>query len=494
MKCPSCGYGMADGHLYCERCGNEIQIVPDFEPELENSIIETLSTVAEEIEAGGKKSEEKTEETGRKAPPSPKGQKKHKAEGNIFGVVRKNSMAASLIIFVIVVVLTVFAGIFLYQRYSVTYQISQSQKYADQGKYKEAIAYLKKADKLEPGQTDIIITQANYYYLSGENQNAIDVLLKHVDTVQLEEEEKELSYERIIAILAEEERYEEINSLLIKSEDIGVQTRFQQYMAMTPEFSYAPGSYDKVIPLKISANTTGKIYYTLDGSEPDEHSQIYTAPIFLESGEYQIAAVFINDYGIKSSVARNWYMINLTVPDQPEILLYSGEYNVPTMIEVVMPEEGTVYYTTDGSNPTGDSLVYTGPIKMPLGKSNFKFVIISDEGVSSPIVSRSFDFDLKTDVSVQQAIVNVISGLYNRGVLRDLQGHSFEIEGRYVFEYDTVVEIPNLGYYYVLKEFVEEPNGNKVQTERLYAVEVYSGAANRLTYDANGQMGLIPLD
>ena len=45
----------------------------------------------------------------------------------------------------------------------------------------------------------------------------------------------------------------------------------------------------------------------------------------------------------------------------------------------------------------------------------------------------------------------------------------------------------------MLKEFVEEPNGNKVPTERLYAMEVYSGAPNRLTYDENSQMGLIPL-
>ena len=41
---------MAEGHLYCEKCGAEIQMVPDFEPEIENSITETLSTVAEEIE------------------------------------------------------------------------------------------------------------------------------------------------------------------------------------------------------------------------------------------------------------------------------------------------------------------------------------------------------------------------------------------------------------------------------------------------------------
>lgn len=50
MKCPNCGCEMAEDHLYCEKCGMEIQMVPDFEPEFENSIIETLSTVAEEIE------------------------------------------------------------------------------------------------------------------------------------------------------------------------------------------------------------------------------------------------------------------------------------------------------------------------------------------------------------------------------------------------------------------------------------------------------------
>ena len=34
---------MPDGYLLCDKCGEEIQIVPDFEPEIENSITETLS-------------------------------------------------------------------------------------------------------------------------------------------------------------------------------------------------------------------------------------------------------------------------------------------------------------------------------------------------------------------------------------------------------------------------------------------------------------------
>ncbi len=44
MKCPHCGNELKEGYLICEKCGEEIRIVPDFEPEIENSITETLST------------------------------------------------------------------------------------------------------------------------------------------------------------------------------------------------------------------------------------------------------------------------------------------------------------------------------------------------------------------------------------------------------------------------------------------------------------------
>ena len=53
--------------------------------------------------------------------------------------------------------------------------------------------------------------------------------------------------------------------------------------------------------------------------------------------------------------------------------------------------------------------------------------------------------------------------------------------------------IADLGYYYVLDEYIEDPGGIRRKTERLYAVQVYTGEPNRLIYDENGQMGLIPL-
>ena len=50
MICPNCGFEMKDEDLYCENCGQEIHIVPLFEPEIEQSITDNLSNI--EIQPG----------------------------------------------------------------------------------------------------------------------------------------------------------------------------------------------------------------------------------------------------------------------------------------------------------------------------------------------------------------------------------------------------------------------------------------------------------
>lgn len=475
MKCPNCGQEIQAGHLYCEKCGMEIQMVPDFEPEIENSITEALSTVAEEIE----EKEPDAIGTGDELFAEPS---------------RKNWILIALGTAVAVALIGIGAALLIHFKFSVPYQLESARKYAQQEDYETALIYLDRAIELEPHNVDQIMLKASYCYRLNRLDQAAEVLQELIEKNPLSEEQAEQAYESIVYIYDELGRYEEINELLLQCQDDSIVTMFQNYMAMSPEFNYAAGSYDEIVYLSLSANTTGTIYYTLDGSEPSRTSLRYTAPISLESGTYQVSALFINDYGIESQVVKNWYEINLTVPQPPQVIVESGRYLLPSQIEVLLSTEGTIYYTTDGSEPNIDSLRYTQPIDMPLGQTNYKFVVISEEGVSSEIVNRTYEFRPDTDISVEKAISNVTSALYQRGVLSDLQGHSFEIKGKYVFAYDTIVEIPELGYYYKLSEYVESENGIRTKTERLYAVELYTGAPNRLLYDENGNMGLIALD
>ena len=53
---------MAEGKLYCEHCGEDIHIVPDFEPELEQTIQDILEEMHEDMTGGRREEPEEYED------------------------------------------------------------------------------------------------------------------------------------------------------------------------------------------------------------------------------------------------------------------------------------------------------------------------------------------------------------------------------------------------------------------------------------------------
>ena len=94
------------------------------------------------------------------------------------------------------------------------------------------------------------------------------------------------------------------------------------------------------------------IYYTLDGSTPDNTSTLYTEP-FVQNTAATIKAIACVD-GVYSDVTPYSY----TPP-------YS---TIPTITingyDVTITGEGTIYYTLDGNDPTTGSSVYSTPISL----------------------------------------------------------------------------------------------------------------------------------
>lgn len=476
MKCPHCGHEMPDGYLICDKCGEEIQIVPDFEPEIENSISETLSTLVSQQEDDiVEDMEEDTEE-----------------EDEMIGRAGIRTRKPQVIFAFVILLLVAFVSyaLYAYHIHTVDYQINKAVAYAEKGAYSEAIACLEAAYADYPEEARILFLEADYYYLQQMDNYALSALMKIIDadtTPRYSEEDVEEAYGKIVTIYANQKEYGLINELLRACDNERIVSMFQGYLAMEPEFSYVEGSYAEVIPLKLSSNTAGTIYYTMDGSMPTKNSMIYTAPLFLETGEYTVSAFFVNDYGIESEVVSKTYIINLAVPNAPEVELYSGEYTEPMMISVEGLEGCRIFYTTDGSDPTEDSVPYTGPIPMPLGKTLFKFVNISEEGVSSEVTLRTYTLSLRDAITTSHAVSRLVNRLIETGYLEDAQGHNKRQSGTLSYQFSSVLRIGEMDDYYTIYEYYDDGTGILSRTDKVFLVQIYTGDSAQLGYDENGE-------
>ncbi len=484
MKCPNCGKEIEEGHLICEECGNEIQIVPDFEPEIENSITETLSTLAalQDDEQTGEDDRQDKQGEGSKEP-----EIEEDEENRIEEIAKRSHKIGVMIAIVIVFFVAVLSYYFYSKRVNtVEYKVDKAKEYAANGDYAKAIEYLDSAYEKDDAQSQILFLKADYYYLMSNNESALQELKLIIDKGIYPYEDVEESYDKMIAIYAKEERYEEINELLLSCKEDTIVTMFQGYMAKEPEFSYAEGDYDTVIPLKLSSNTSGTIYYTTDGSKPDRFSNVYTAPLFLENGEYTISAFFINDYGIKSEIVSKKYNISPEIPTPPEVNLYSGEYFKPMMIEVEELEGCNIFYTVDDSEPDAGSIMYTGALPMPLGTTHFSFVNISEEGISSEVTERIYTLTLPDAISTDAAVARLQAVLLESGYLKDAEGHSAFHPGTYSYQFNSVLGIGDETYY-AMYEYHNDGTGKLSRTDKVFIVQAYTGSIARLGYNANGE-------
>ncbi len=152
-----------------------------------------------------------------------------------------------------------------------------------------------------------------------------------------------------------------------------------------PRFNWMSGTYSFYISVELECDVEGKIYYTLDGSTPNELSYIYKEPINLPEGTTIIRAFVVDQDGNSSDIASQVYEIEFGAPDKPTIFPESGDYEGEQYVRFLVPEHCVVYYTLDGSEPTSASEIYTGEFLMPEGTTTVAAIIIDENGLSSEV-------------------------------------------------------------------------------------------------------------
>jgi len=156
-----------------------------------------------------------------------------------------------------------------------------------------------------------------------------------------------------------------------------------------PEFIPAPGTYLDEQTVTVSDATRGAIvYYTTDGSVPTASFAAYTGPITVKSTGTLRAIAIAPKYSL-SGVATGSYTIS-PVPATPAFSVASGTYISTQTVSISDATDGvSIYYTLNGTTPTAESTIYTGPVLIK-SSGTLEAIAVAKGGTPSKVASASY--------------------------------------------------------------------------------------------------------
>ncbi|MBQ9031715.1 MAG: chitobiase/beta-hexosaminidase C-terminal domain-containing protein [Parasporobacterium sp.] len=240
-------------------------------------------------------------------------------------------------------------------------------------------------------------------------------------------------------------------------------------------------TYEAPVTVTLSSQIQGNIFYTLDGTEPNFNSRIYSGPfevaamdvpntypnVHFRAASYdensektgEINMEFFLEYN-EADAARIAEVVTTTVPEPvttaevvlsaPSVTPISGEYSSDTDIVVSSPEGAAIYYTYDGTVPNSGSAMYTGPVKMRPGTGTFSAMCIKD-GVSSMVTSNTYTLEYNYWVSSSEALNSVRDELLWDGFIIDYD--LYTNDGYAQLSHEGVYDIGGYTYYIIRVDF-----------------------------------------
>lgn len=180
----------------------------------------------------------------------------------------------------------------------------------------------------------------------------------------------------------------------------------------TPTFSPAAGTVELGTEVTISCSTEdAEIHYTVDGNTPDSSSPVYSSAITINSTTTVKAIGIKEDYD-DSAVATAAYVVNIPTVATPTFSPNPGNVEMGTEVTMACTTDGaTIYYTTDGTNPSDSSTKYTGPVTLN-STTTLKAIAIKDGYNNSQVKSGTYTITVPT---VATPVITPASGAVASG-------------------------------------------------------------------------------
>ena len=371
MQCKRCGSEIPGGEVFCPRCGEEVQLVPDY-----NSVEYMIQQKKAEEDVRLREEQERMRKRARQEKKAAELKKKK----------RKKILWISVLLVLFMVAVAIFAVYFIrYSReHSYDYQYQMAYEAYDAKDYAAAEGYAKRALELHPGSDNALRLLAETYLHEGDTDAGIAVLMQYIEKYP----DSIDAYARIISVYEEEQRPDEVRALMEACNNDVILSEFSSYIPSEVQLVTEPGEYTSKISVELACGS-GTVYYTTDGTMPDVHSQVYSEPIMLEEGTTKIQAICYSPAGIPGDMISGEYTVTLAIPNPPFISPVSGDYEEGTEITVVVPDGCEAYYAFDSVADSSDNL-YTGPVEMPEGEHIFSVIVVDENGKQSYPASETY--------------------------------------------------------------------------------------------------------
>ncbi len=366
MICPNCKQEIATGSIYCEHCGETIQIVPDY-----NALDDVLPSILEDKPKAVNKQLHKE--------PSSKKETKTCARN-------KTTLRVVIAAFAVLLISIVLVSVAMY-RSSYTYYMKQATKFEEAKDYSSAQFYYGVAVSSED-TVEARLGLGRMDYRLGQFEEAKKELLAVVS----EDSSCYEAFEILCKIYEADRDYYSIEELATYTKDEKALEIINSALILPPSFSEKGGKYDDDIVLYLSAPKNQSIYYSVDGTNPED-GLLYDNEkgIYLSDGVTTVRAVCVTEDGKFGFEAKEEYKISYKAPGYPTVSPMNGTFHEETYITITAEnEEDRIFYTWDGSTPTVDSAEYTEPIVVPEGNNILSIIVINRHDLISEVLQCNY--------------------------------------------------------------------------------------------------------
>ena len=393
---------------------------------------------------------------------------------------KKMIIAVSCVVAALVVIIGIVVGVVLNNKNKNSYQYNYDKGMSSyQNKdYDNAIKYLAKASKLSEGKKNVDLKYTLYQcYAATDNTDMSTEVLKDILSF---DENNEKALKALASIYNTKKDGTSLNKLIKDYKNKDGYRYLEDYIVETPKPSVEAGSYDDVIKLQFTQNSSSTIYYTTDKTEPDKKSKRYTGTaIEIQSGTTTIKAIAISDIGVCSDVVELEYTVDFKKPSAPTVSPASGTYEEGQTVTIDnIPAGSTAYYTLDGSTPTKNSEEYSEPFTIPTGNNVISVVIIDSHNQSSSVVKRNYVVNKAKTYVYNEALEILKAKLISNGVLKS-DGTTAADGSTVTFVYQSRTTVDGVEMF-VVRYDVTSKTG-KTSTAGYYGVATKTGDCYTVT-------------